>query len=239
MASTTSEMGAISEATSVALTDYEFIPAKRIQVIYNGIEALLKDPPRAATVRGSLGISLNDLVVGTVLRLEQVKNQRMVLNAFKAVLEQCGDTWLLMVGDEPERARLEAYAKELDVSGRVLFLGFQTDPSIYLQIMDIFLLSSFTEGTSMTLLEAMSLGVPSVVTRVGGNPEIIEDYKTGLTVPSDDSDAMARVVLTIFQDRTLFHTLSKNSPEAFQQRLSAATMAGAYQRCYMRSLGYL
>lgn len=68
---------------------------------------------------------------------------------------------------------------------------------------------------------------------------MIEDYKAGLSVPSDDCDAMARAILTLFRDQALLGRLSENSPQMFQQHFSAATMAGAYQKCYMRSLGCL
>src|SRR5690606_15548443 len=105
--------------------------------------------------------------------------------------------WLLMVGDGPDRAALEALARELDINARVIFTGFKTKPADFLAALDLFLLSSFTEGTSMTLLEAMSLGIPAVVTDVGGNPEIIEQGSTGLLTPSDDDRSFADAMLSL------------------------------------------
>ena len=75
-----------------------------------------------------------------------------------------------MVGDGPDKEKLIALAAELGISERTVFTGFINNPIHYLSAMDVFLLSSHTEGTSMTLLEAMSLKIPSVATRVGGKP---------------------------------------------------------------------
>lgn len=232
MARMTSKLVAISDATREALVEYEFMPRSRIDVIYNGIQGFKKDYESAARLKHQLGIPASGFVLGTVSRLDPVKNQRMMLRAFQLSQAQCADVWLLMVGDGPDRDMLTDYAHELGVSDRVIFTGFQSEPASYLRAMDVFLLSSHTEGTSMTLLEAMSLGIPSVATAVGGNPEVIEDGYSGLLVPSEDDKSMADAIIRLQRGKGLRLELSSQCLQSFRQRFSVPTMIESYSHCY-------
>src|SRR5690554_7746601 len=158
---------AISSATRDALAKYEFMPKSKIQVIYNGIQPLKADPARINELRSELGIPTHSFVYGTVSRLDPVKNQIMMLESFAHCLKDYPESYLLMVGDGPERQRLEDQAESLGVSEKVIFTGFITEPARHLALMDVFLLSSYMEGTSMRFLEAMSFGIPVVVIDVG------------------------------------------------------------------------
>src|SRR5690554_7768218 len=120
-----------------------------------------------------------------------------------------------MVGDGPERQRLEDQAESLGVSEKVIFTGFITEPAQHLALMDAFLLSSHTEGTSMTLLEAMSLGTPSVVTRVGGNPEIVIDGKTGMLTEPGNAESFAHAIAELAQDGVLYRSFAEESSKIF------------------------
>lgn len=227
---------AISDATRYALSRYEYMPLGKIQVIYNGIQGLEYNAEAVAQVREQFGIPSDAYVVGTVSRLDPVKNQPMMLRAFKRFLQGAPNAWLLMVGDGPDRAALEALAQELGINSRVIFTGFKTKPVDFLAALDLFLLSSFTEGTSMTLLEAMSLGIPAVVTDVGGNPEIVEQGLTGLLTPSDDDRAFADAMMSLYRAPERASVMSKECRKRFEQRFSAATMAGQYRDLYNRVL---
>ncbi|NWO05214.1 MAG: glycosyltransferase [Alteromonadaceae bacterium] len=241
MARSTKAMVAISEATRQALARYEFLPARHIKVIYNGIVPLKPDPDALNEVRRSLAISHDDFVVGTVSRLDPVKNQRMMLRAFASFAKACPRALLLMVGDGPERQALETQAGELGIAGRVRFTGFIETPVNHLALMDVFLLSSHTEGTSMTLLEAMCLGIPPVVTRVGGNPEIVEEQKTGLVVAPDDEQGFANALNALWQSPALRTQLGEAAKARFKARFSRQHMLagylGIYQRCQARRAG--
>ena len=217
MALFTPSIVAISEATKDALVKYVFIPRHKIQVIYNGIAPLVRDNDEAQKVRDSLGIPRDAFVVGTVSRLDPVKNQVMMLRAFKQFSEKQPDSYLLMVGDGPDKAKLVSLAEEYGISARVIFTGFINSPVHYLAAMDVFLLSSHTEGTSMTLLEAMSLEVPAVATRVGGNPEIIEDDVTGILVEPGMAHPFAE---------------GQAARLSFNTRFSAGSMVYQYSKIY-------
>ncbi|GGX49592.1 glycosyltransferase [Saccharospirillum salsuginis] len=236
MALTTQAVTAISSATKAALRRYEFIPGFKVQVIYNGIEGLKSVKDEQDRLRRELGIGRDQPVVGTVARLDKVKNQSMMIRAFKAIKTQHPDVCLLLVGDGPERVTLEQLVQELDLSSDVIFTGFIVEPKAYLALMDIFLLSSFTEGTSMTLLEAMSLAIPAVATDVGGNPEVVVDGQTGRIVENNDASAFARAMdelLTYSEER---HRLGKNALDRFKQEYSVDRMVDRFAALY-QSIG--
>nr|WP_282450889.1 glycosyltransferase [Marinobacter bryozoorum] len=236
MALKTHAIVAISDATRSALSRYEFVPKSRIQVLYNGIRSIEKNPSRASEVRAELGIPDKDFVLGTIARLDPVKNQAMMLDGFSIVLESCPDSWLLMVGDGPDRRTLERRASELGIESRVCFTGFREEPADYLAAMDLFLLTSHTEGTSMTLLEAMSLGVPAIATAVGGNVEIVESGRTGLLIPTENPAELAKAVLRLKSDRDLREKLGRESRILFEERFSVARMVSRYQDLYVKVL---
>tara|TARA_R110001592_G_scaffold195573_1_gene443241 strand:- start:2690 stop:3886 length:1197 start_codon:yes stop_codon:yes gene_type:complete len=232
MALFTPSIIAISEATKDALVKYEFIPRHKIQVIYNGIAPMVRDDEEAEKVRDSLGIPRDAFVVGTVSRLDPVKNQGMMLRAFEQFSEKQPDSYLLLVGDGPDKDKLVSLASEYGISKRVIFTGFINNPVHYLATMDVFLLSSHTEGTSMTLLEAMSLEIPTVATKVGGNPEIIQDNVTGILVEPDMASPFAEGIEQLHQNPILNLSMGKAARLSFDKRFSAGAMVYQYSKIY-------
>lgn len=237
MALTSQAVVAISEATRLALARYEFIPQSRVQRIYNGIEPLTPEPGRGARVREAQGIPGTAFVLGTVARLDRVKNQGMLLDAAARMMVEDGNVWLLLIGDGPERQNLEQRADALGIRERVRFTGFQQRPGDYMQAMDLFLLTSWTEGTSMTLLEAMSLGLPCVATAVGGNPEIVEDGVTGRLVPCDDAGALYRHLCELRASPDDLARMGQQGRARFQDRFTVTKMVDAYAGLYRRISG--
>ncbi|MDS1309926.1 glycosyltransferase [Marinobacter xiaoshiensis] len=225
---------AISEATKNALVEYEYLPESKIQVIYNGIKPLTKNIKAAAAVREKLRIPAEALVIGTVSRIDPVKNQPMMLKAFKLLLNQHPSAHLLMVGDGPDKNMLMEMAKDLGLADNIIFTGFINTPVDYLAAMDIFLLSSHTEGTSMTLLESMSLGIPSVVTNVGGNPEIVEQNQTGLLTQTDQPEAFASAMISLAKSPKLRQSLGAKAQARFADRFSAKVMTNKYLELYAK-----
>ncbi len=225
---------AISEATKKALVEYEYIPANKIQVIYNGIVPLVKDEMAAKAIREELGIPAKALVVGTVSRLDPVKNQPMMLKAFRLFLNKYPNAFLLMVGDGPDRDKLLGLAQKLGIGDNTIFTGFITSPVHHLSIMDLFLLSSHTEGTSMTLLEAMSLKIPAVVTNVGGNPEITVQNTTGKLTEPDNAESFANAMIELASSSRVKKELGEKARQRFCERFSAQAMIERYLSIYVR-----
>lgn len=177
----------ISDVTKEAMVAVDNFAEERIAVVHNGV--LFARPGAGfdpVEKRRSLGIPPSHRVIGTAARLERIKNLPMMLRGFKRVLEKMPETSLLIAGRGSRENALKQYAQELGIEKNVRFLGLRDDlPEIY-PLFELFLLTSFSEGISVTLLEAMSHGVAPIATRVGGNPEVVLEGETGLLVADDD-----------------------------------------------------
>lgn len=188
---------AVSEYVKNTMVGEIAIPASRVRVIYNGIDTIrfAPDPERRERVRSMLGIPADDVVIGVVARLAPIKDHANLLQALARMrVGAVRRLRLLVVGDGPERARLEAACATLHLSERVSFLGERRDTADLLNAFDIYALCSLNEGMNLTLLEAMSAGLPVVTTAVGGSPEIVADGDTGLLVPASQPDALAQAL---------------------------------------------
>ncbi|HAT41967.1 MAG TPA: glycosyltransferase [Rheinheimera sp.] len=235
MALTTSAITAISSATRDALAKYEWVPKFKVKVVYNGIQPLHPDTTHVSALRQELNIEPHHLVLGTVARLDPVKNQSMMLRAFANVVAEYPDARLIIVGDGPSRQQLEALAKELAIHHRIVFTGFRTNVADYLALIQIYLLSSHTEGTSMTLLEAMHLGLPCVATAVGGNPEIVLHGQTGLLSPDDDAETFARCIKRLLASVAESQQFGRNGMARFNEFFSVEQMVMQYRSLYFKA----
>lgn len=238
MALTTSAITAISAATRDALAKYEWVPKFKVKVVYNGIQPLQPDLSQVAALREELKITPNQLVLGTVARLDPVKNQSMMLRAFANVVADYPDTRLLIVGDGPSRSMLETLAVELAIEQQVMFTGFKTNVADYLALMRVYLLSSHTEGTSMTLLEAMHLGLPCVATAVGGNPEIVLHAETGLLSADDNAEQFAAHIKQLLDSKAEAKRLGSSGLQRFNQSFSVEQMVMQYKFIYLKVSNY-
>ncbi len=147
-----------------------------------------------------------NLVIGTVGRLTAVKDQRLIFEAIAHLKQSgrwCNNIRILIVGGGDLRQELESLADTLELSDITHFTGDRDDVNSLLQLMDIFVLPSLTEGISNTLLEAMASELPVVATRVGGTPEIIEDGQQGFLIPSRNSQALADALYKLIHDKSL------------------------------------
>lgn len=223
---------AISSATRDALVEFENFPREKIRIIYNGIDDSRYVLHEDKSLRQSLGIKEGALILGTVARLDPIKNQKMMIKALKIIQQNYPETFLLIIGDGPERGKLESLASQLNLSSRVLFTGFKEDVHQYLNIMDIFLLTSFSEGTAVTLLEAMASGLPCIVTNVGGNPEIVQDGETGFVIPSDDEKALSEKICILFSNIDLMKRMGKAGRKRFEDNFTVDRMVSAYEAMY-------
>lgn len=234
MALTSFRLVAISKATKAALQQYELAPAFCTDVIYNAIQPLTVDLNRRALLQQELGLTAEHQVVGTVARLDPVKNQQMMLKAFAKVRSVMPNTVLLLVGDGPSRAELEQLVDALGIRDAVRFTGFQTQVAEYIALMDVYLLSSRTEGTSMTLLEAMNLAKPCVATAVGGNPEIVLHGETGLLSADDDADGFSEHMLQLLTQAAQRQRYGEAGRARFQALFSIDSMVKRYLTLYKK-----
>ena len=139
---------------------------------------------------------------------------------------------LLLVGDGPERGNLERLARDEGVGARVVFAGMQNDVWPWCDAMDVFCLSSLSEGTSMALLEAAAMGIPAVVTDVGGNSEVVQNGVSGIVVESDDCAAFESALLRMSVDPELRLEMGRSAKEYCLRTYSASAMASRYSEVY-------
>jgi len=228
----TDHIVAISEATRQALHEFEWIPRRVVSVIYNGIDKPV-GVMGADALRKKFEIDKNTIVLGTISRLDSIKNQKMMIYALHSLRATYPNTVLVLAGDGPERGALEALTFELGLSDYVLFPGFVSDIGSYLELVDIFLLTSFSEGASMTLLEAMAYSKPIVATAVGGNTELIESDVAGLLINSDDADALTRSLSQLCSDEALRTRLGIGARAAFLEQFTRKLMIENYEKLYL------
>ena len=215
----------ICEATANNLKDIHTIPTRKIVRVYNGATPLR----RAAKEQQPQKNGFTLIFVG---RLEPVKNHSLLLRAFAAAHASMPSLRLWMVGDGSERNRLENLAVELGISESVKFWGQQLDVAPFYSAADVFIMSSKSEGLPMSLLQAFSLGLPAIVTEIGGMAEAVRLSKAGLTVPPDDSAEMAAAILRLARSNEEREQFSRNAEEAFHSRFALQTMVDAYANLY-------
>ncbi len=137
-----------------------------------------------------------------------------------------------MVGDGSERAAMERLAAELGIGEQVTFWGQQLDVAPFFSAADAFVMSSKSEGLPVSLLQAFSLGLPAIVTDVGGMAEVVKLSQAGLTVAATDPAEMSAAMLEMARSEAARAEFSANARAAFQSRFSLQTMADAYMELY-------
>jgi glycosyltransferase involved in cell wall biosynthesis len=227
---------AVGRHVRQALIDNEGLPAERIEVIYNGVSQapFERSPADRALVRSELGYSDGDLLIIQVARLNRLKDHATAIRSIARLRNSHSNVRLLLVGDGEERAALEALVNELDMRAVVRFLGSRSDVPRLLQAVDLFLLTSVSEGIPLTLVEAMLARVPVVATRVGGVPEVIEHGQCGVLVQPADvqgiSLALSQLLDCAATRRSLVPAGWQRATTLFSEKSMLASYRGAYLR---------
>ena len=229
---------AVSEDIRQRLMVWEGLSGKDIRVIYNGTQA--QAPCEAAErteLRQRFGFTPEDLVVGTVGRLDPIKNLDLFIDGIYQIRQKQPSVKGIIIGDGPEMEHLKAKTAYLQLQDHVIFTGFRPDAAAMVRMMDVFALVSFSEGTSMALLEAMAAGVCPIVTNVGGNPEIVTDRESGWVIPSEDLAAFTAALKDAATYTSMREAFGNASQDRFQKRFGFDTMTDAYHRLYSEITG--
>jgi glycosyltransferase involved in cell wall biosynthesis len=227
---------AVSDALAGVLRRQVVHNPASVMVIKNGIdtEHLAPAVDRAA-LREGLGLPVRGSIVGSIGRLEPIKNYQLALHAFARLPAGTDGPWLVLVGDGSERGALENLAASLGIAGRVKFLGWRTDAERIYGAFDLFTLPSRSEGTSVSLLEAMSSGVCPVVTDVGGNRSVLGPELEALLVPDNNDAGLAEGWSRCLADPALRERYGTAARARVQKAFSLQEMVGQHERLY-RSL---
>jgi exopolysaccharide biosynthesis WecB/TagA/CpsF family protein len=215
------------------------VPRSKIHVVHPGIELPHAVPTRVVASSPGPGGAGAPGVVGTVARLVPVKDLGLLLDSLALLQERVPDARALIVGDGPERHRLERRAAEKGLSDRVEFLGQVRRVWPALARFDVFVMTSEYEGVPISVLEAMAMGLPVVATAVGGVPEAVREGVTGFLVKRDrDRAATAAALAARIAELLLDRDLRERMGEAgrrrvaadFSSQAAARTMLAVYAR---------
>lgn len=208
-------------------------PATRIGVVHNGIDpGPVVTDERAVGARLALDIPQHAPVLGTVGRLDAVKDLPTLFRAVQMLKERWPRIRLLVVGDGAERATLTALCRELNLEKSVLFLGHRDDARAVMPAFDVYVNSSISEGISLTLLEAMAASRPIVATRVGGTAEVVDHDVTGLLVPSRSPGQLAGAIEPLLCSTSLRTAMGHAGRWRMERRFSLDRMARDYAAIY-------
>ena len=208
------------------------VPRAGIRVIRNGVDLRRFQLARRDEARRILDVPPGALVVGTAGRLAEVKDHFTLLNALRLVESSATPLLALIAGEGALRTALEARIVSLGLGDRVRLLGHCPNIEVVLAALDIFVLSSQSEGLPMAVLEAMASGLPVISTRVGGVDEIIEDGRTGLLVSPKSPDALANAIGLLAIDRGRRERMGAAGLEQATRRFSLEAMVADYRRLY-------
>ena len=212
------------------------IPEKKMRQIYNGVDSerfCVYAQGQSRPLPDQAQANAKQLVVGTVGRIQEVKDQLTLAKAVanlvasnKAYRDQLK---LVIVGDGPMMADLEALVQEKGIADITWLSGARNDIPELMQAMGLFVLPSKAEGISNTILEAMATGLPIVATAVGGNPELVVDGETGSLVPAQDPKAMADAIECYINDPAML----KRHGAAGRKRVEASFSMDAMMNNYL------
>jgi glycosyltransferase involved in cell wall biosynthesis len=209
------------------------LPMPPLETLHHGLDPAALPVPGRDGVRAELGIPEDAPVVGTVANFKAAKDHATLLRAAAQVRQAIPSVRFVLVGQGPLEAETRRLAGQLGLDQTVVFAGFRTDATRLMAGFDAFALSSTYEGLPIALIEAMAVGCPAVVTRVGGTPEVVADGVHGFLVPPRDPAALAAGLTRLLGDRALRDGLGEAAAaraKDFDIRTAVRRMEQVYAR---------
>jgi len=232
----TDKIVALTPREKTDYLSYKVTQKDKLVVIPSGIELhKYQHAPREerSKLRKELGIAEHSAVVGTAGRLVPVKGPQFLLQAFKQVISEHPETYLVFAGDGPLRKSLEKNAVDMDLAKDIIFAGWRDDMARVLSVFDIFCLPSLNEGMGRVLVEAMALGKPVVASDVGGIPDLIIPGKNGFLVPPRNPGELSRQILFLIKNREEAAKMGRTGKEmvsAFSDEIMVKKIAELYEK---------
>jgi len=225
---------AVSPEVRDELVEHRIAPLSKFAVIRLGIplEDRLEGPTMDLDFRRLYGIPPSAFVIGWVGRMTGVKDTGAVLEIVRATRERGVDAVVCMVGDGPDRERLEQLAHDLGIARASYFVGYQSDVAGYYRLFDAFVLPSVNEGTPVSAIEALASGTPVVANRVGGVPDVVSDGVDGFLVEPGDVEGAADRLAELASDPELRARLGESGRMAMFERYSVSRLVDDVDRLY-------
>jgi len=226
---------AVAEAAKDNLTKTG-VSAKKIEVILNGVYPLEYNED-VETIKTRFAVK-NEKVISIVARLEDIKGHDYFIECADMLLKRGNDYKFFIAGTGSYEEHLKLKVKKLGRENDIIFTGFLDDVDNLLRITDLQVNASYgTEATSLSLLEGMSLGIPSVVSDFGGNPGVASNGINGLIVNQKDAKALADAIEIILNNKDFYDKLSKGSKQIFNERFTAERMTKNTENVYKSVIG--
>lgn len=228
----TAAVAAVCQAAARRFVADGIVPGALVRVVPNGIRLQAFGNADRRDARRRLDLPQEALVVGAVGRLNWAKDHAFLLRAFQELLRTAPSSFLVIVGEGEQRQALEHLTAELALVGRVKLIGDRHDVPLLLPGLDVFALSSRTEGHSVAVLEACAAGNAIVATDVGGNREIVEDGVTGLLVEQGNLASFSGALRRLAESSVLREQLGSRARDWAAANASLEAMVARYGRLY-------
>jgi glycosyltransferase involved in cell wall biosynthesis len=230
------EFVAVSEEIAAFARARREVSERRLAVISNGVELsrFHPDPEARERIRGELALAPEVCAIGTVGRVATEKNHALLVRAVAPLLD--ARTHLVVAGDGPLLPALRDLVAELGIAAHAHLLGMRRDVPAVLNALDVFAMSSDTEGLPLVVLEAMATALPIVATAVGGIPDVVVDGRTGFLVPAGDQTALRARLATLVADPAQRREIGARARTEAVDHHSAERMQRAYMDLYARLL---
>lgn len=227
---------ALSRDLGEYLTGPVGVPAGRVSQFVNGVDTQRFQRQAVEAIPGCPFDPSTHWLIGTVGRMQAVKDQLMLTRAFIELLRLAPQlrerARLVMIGDGPLRAQCQALLDDAGVGDLAWLPGERTDVPAVMRGLHVFALPSLAEGISNTILEAMASGLPVVATEVGGNADLVTREVSGLLVPAAAPEAMAAALLRLARDARLAAAMGEAGRQRVEQDFSMRAMVARYQGLY-------
>ena len=224
----------VADAHAEHLVAHEVFPREKVFTIYNGVDTDRFAPGDSQAVRRELGLPEDAPVVGILAALRPEKNHELFLKGAQQILRDVPAAQFVIIGDGPRRGELQRLALELDIASSTHFLGSRHDIPELLQSLDLLALTSHNEASPVSILEALSCGVPVVSAEVGSVRETVVPGKTGLLFPSGDVSRYLARVLELLQNADGCARLGRSGRQIVINRWSLAAMVAGYETLISR-----
>lgn len=223
----------VSSEVANEVRNRRMVSSRKVTIVHNGIDTtFFQRRSDDGVLRRELGISSDAPVIGTVGRLAEIKRQDLLVQGFAVAKKAFPLAQLLVVGDGPSLPGLRELASHLEIAESVHFVGYRNDRERYLGIMDVFALTSRSEGMPLSVLEAWAAEVAVITSDVGGLPSLIDHGRNGLLFPSGDTDALADAMHQLLSDRHYTNRLASEGYRDAIAKFDVQTMARRYHDQY-------
>lgn len=215
--------------------EHDGIPSSRITVVHDGIDVAKIQRLPTVDVHKEFWLPHGVPVIANVAALVPHKGQKFLVDAMSHVLREIRDAHLIIFGEGELRSALERQIKDRRVDKHVLLAGFRQDVLQLVKSVDLFVMSSVTEGLGSTVLDAMAMKLPVAGTDAGGIPEAVVHGETGLLVPAGDARALAGAIVRLLKDKPLRDRMGAAGLARVAEHFGVSRLLNGTLRAYQRA----